>query len=79
MPLWTEWYNDALLRWSRFNNTVVLGSLVASLLLFFPVAVLVRFAIGQYRQRWQQKLEQTRFMQLLKASRWTEAFTKLGD
>ncbi len=79
IPLWTDWYNDALLRWSRFNNTVVLGSLVASLALFFPVALLVRFAVGQYRQRWQKKLEQTRFMQLLKASRWTEAFSKLGE
>lgn len=79
IPLWTDWYNDALLRWSRFNNTVVLGSLVAALALFLPVAIVVRLAVAQYRLRWQKKLEQTRFMQFLKASRWTEAFAKLGN
>lgn len=77
--LWTEWYNDAVLRWSRFNNTVLLGSVVASALAFLPLAVLVRVGVGQYRQRWQKKLEQTRLMQLLKASRWTESLTRLGD
>jgi len=79
LPLWTDWYNDAALRWSRFNNTVVLGSVVVSLILFFPAALVMRLAVVQYRQRWQKKLEQTTLMRYLKASRWTEAFTKLGE
>jgi uncharacterized protein (TIGR03546 family) len=77
--LWTDWYNHPLLRWSQFNNTVVLGSLVGALIAFLPLALLVRLLVAQYRQRLQQKLEKTRFMQLLKASRWTEAVTKLGE
>ncbi len=79
MPLWTDWYNHAWLRWSQFNNTVVLGSLVSALVVFVPVAILVRFLVQFYRQRWQKKFEQTWLMQLLKASRWTETLTKLGD
>ena len=79
IPMWTDWYNHPLLRWSQFNNTVVLGSLVGALIAFLPLALLVRLLVAQYRQRLQQKLEKTRFMQLLKASRWTEAVTKLGE
>ena len=35
-PLWTSWYNTPLVPYTNFNNTVVLGSVVAWLVLAHP-------------------------------------------
>lgn len=36
-PIWSALYALPLLPWTAFNNTVVLGSLLTGLLLFYPV------------------------------------------
>ena len=36
-PLWTQMYDSAVLPWTNFNNTVVLGSFVLGVGLFAPV------------------------------------------
>lgn len=79
IPLWTEWYNEALMRWTRFNNTVVMGSLVVSLLLFMPMTLLARLGVKYYRQRWQKRLENSPLMKWLNTTRWTQALMRLGD
>lgn len=78
LPLWTNWYNDAFLRWTRFNNTVVIGSLLIGLLALLPMTLLARFGVSYYRQHWQAKLEKTPLMKWLQTTRVTEAFTRLG-
>lgn len=35
-PFWTELYSLPVLPWTKFNNTVVLGSFVLGLILFVP-------------------------------------------
>ena len=40
-PLWTWLYNFPLAPWTAFNNTVVLGSLILGLALFYPVFRLI--------------------------------------
>jgi uncharacterized protein (TIGR03545 family)/uncharacterized protein (TIGR03546 family) len=47
--LWTAWYNNGLMRMTHFNNTLVMGSTVFSLLLALPLYVLLGWVIGRYR------------------------------
>ena len=48
-PLWTFLYNLPIIPFSRFNNTLVLGSLVISLALFYPILILVRKLVLKHR------------------------------
>ena len=66
---WTILYNSSIWRLEKFNNTVVMGSLLFSILLFIPVHFLGKKIILDYREhilRWVQK---TRLMQFFKASK----------
>ncbi|MCP4681009.1 MAG: TIGR03546 family protein [Desulfobacterales bacterium] len=42
--LWTAFYNIVLLRLENFNNTVVMGSFMVSILLFIPLYFLLNCA-----------------------------------
>ncbi len=35
--MWTAWYNTPLLPYTNFNNTIVLGSVVAWVVLAVPI------------------------------------------
>jgi uncharacterized protein (TIGR03545 family)/uncharacterized protein (TIGR03546 family) len=47
--LWTSWYNSGVMRLTHFNNTLVMGATVASLLLAVPLYLLLGWLIRQYR------------------------------
>jgi len=69
-PLWTAMYNQTLWRLERFNNTIVTGSLLTSLVLFAPLVVLSNLLIRQYRSRVMIWVQRTRFLQAIKASKF---------
>lgn len=72
--LWTELYNIALFRIERFNNTIVMGSLVFSLLAFVPAYLLSNLIIRRYRDHILSWIRATRIMQLFKASKLFSAY-----
>jgi uncharacterized protein (TIGR03545 family)/uncharacterized protein (TIGR03546 family) len=47
---WTAWYNNGLLRITQFNNTLVMGSTLVSLVLVAPLYFVLGWAINHYRQ-----------------------------
>jgi uncharacterized protein (TIGR03546 family) len=47
---WTDLYNTPTLQWWKFNNTVVLGSVIISTLLSIPVFFLMRYMVISYRE-----------------------------
>ncbi|WP_345976310.1 TIGR03545 family protein [Sulfurimonas sp. HSL3-7] len=49
--LYTAWYNNGLLRLSHFNNTLVMGATVLSLLLALPLFFGLNVTISLYRDR----------------------------
>lgn len=65
---WTTLYNTPIVPYTRFNNTIVLGSLVVGLILFVPLYLVGVKAVGAYRGRWQQKIVQWKIVQMFKAS-----------
>lgn len=61
--------NTPIVALSRLNNTIVLGSLVAWLILLVPLYLLFRFLVTRYRADVYARLEKTRFLQAIKASK----------
>ena len=67
--LWTSLYNSTLWRIERFNNSIVMGSLLVSLVLFVPTVLVFSWAIRKYRERVLAKVKQWRVVQALTATR----------
>ena len=67
-PFWISITSGALWPFFRFNNTVVMGSLAVSLALFFPVMLGGIVFIRVYRERWKEKMQNSKFMKALKAT-----------
>ena len=67
-PLWTAWDNSPVLALTNFNNTVVLGSVVAWLALFVPIVVATRFAVLKYRATLGERIRNSRYYKILEAS-----------
>ena len=67
--LWTALYNLTLWRLERFNNSIVMGSLVVSLALFVPMVVAGNILVRKYREHVLQWVMRTRFMQAFQASK----------
>jgi uncharacterized protein (TIGR03546 family) len=67
-PFWTSWDNIPGLALTNFNNTIVLGSLVAWLVLFLPIYFASRYGVVRYRATIGERVKQSRFYQMLEAS-----------
>jgi uncharacterized protein (TIGR03546 family) len=63
-PIWTNLYNMPLVPYTRFYNTVVLGSFVISIILIIPVYLLALQFIGYYRAHLKDKVAQWKIMKL---------------
>ncbi|PIF04784.1 MAG: hypothetical protein CSA86_00530 [Arcobacter sp.] len=50
-PLWTLFYNSGFIKITNFNNSIVLGSLLISLILFFPMLKIVNYLLVKYREK----------------------------
>lgn len=72
--LWTGMYNSAFWRLEQFNNSIVMGSLVFSLIFFAPLFFLAGFLIVKYREKVLQRIGKTKVMRLLKASKFYSAY-----
>lgn len=73
---WTWLYNQPIAPWTAFNNSVVLGSLIAGLVLMYPVHQLSRPLFEKYSAsagRWVKRFWLTR---ALMGAEWA---TRLGS
>ena len=80
--LWTTLYNIPVIALSKYNNTVVMGSLVISLLLCLPVFFLVKSGILYYRANIDAKMQKWKIVQMVKGSKIYNLYQKsrnLGD
>lgn len=64
--LYTAWYNNGVVRLSHFNNTLMMGATVVSLLLAIPLFFILNFIISLYRDK---------IAAYLNANKW---FARLG-
>ncbi len=80
-PFWTAMYNAPVAPLTRFNNTIVLGSLVGALVLALPAYVGMKRFVVAYRKTVGARVEKTRLYQIISKSsfyRWYERVRDLG-
>ncbi len=78
--LWTTLYNAPLLPYSRFNNSIVMGSLIFSLLAFYPVFWGGRVMVVKYRETLMERFNRLKIVQVFKASdvdKWYSRYSKV--
>jgi uncharacterized protein (TIGR03546 family) len=75
-PLWTDWYNAPLVPFTRFYNTVVLGSFLLGLVLFVPVLLGTRQGVIYYRKNLQARIEKLKVAKLLNLSKLLDLWEK---
>lgn len=66
--LWTSLYNTPLFPYTRFNNSVVMGSLLFSLVAFYPVYWGGRIIVVKYRETFMDRFNRWKITQLFRAS-----------
>jgi uncharacterized protein (TIGR03546 family) len=68
--LWTALYNSTLWRLERFNNSIVMGSLIASVILFAPLYLLSNRLILKYREHFLAWVQKTKLVHVLNILRY---------
>jgi len=68
--LWIEAYNAAIVPFTRFNNTIVMGSVVISLGFTYPIFRLTKYGVERYRSDLAAKFQQWRIVKAVKMSRF---------
>jgi uncharacterized protein (TIGR03546 family) len=76
---WTWLYNVPILALSKFNNTVVMGSFVSSLILMLPVYLLVKIGVINYREKIDVKIKNWKFIKLIKGTKIYSMYEKIRD
>ena len=64
-PFWTEFYNMPVAPWTKFNNTVVLGSFALGMALVLPAFFISRPVFAKYVPDWSARLQKYRLWQLM--------------
>lgn len=77
--LWTDMYNWPVAPFTRFYNTVVMGSLITALVLAVPVYFLAKKGIIAYRRRWAEKIEKWKIVRYVKGSKLYQWYARLRD
>lgn len=72
--LCTLLYNNTWLRLDGINNSIAMGSLITSLVLFVPLLFLLNFVIRRYRDNFLSWIKKTRIAQMMGASRLYQAY-----
>lgn len=68
---WTTLANLPVVPWTAFNNTVVLGSFLAGLVLLYPLYRLAEWPARRYLPSLQRRLAQYRIVKWLWGAEWT--------
>ena len=75
VPFWTWCYNTPVIALTNFNNTIVLGSVVAWLVALVPLFFVARWLVARYRAAVYARLQRQRIFQAVKASKLYNLYT----
>ena len=79
-PLFTNMYNMPLVPMTRFNNSIVMGSMIVSILLFPIAYILFQMLILKYRQTVVARFKDTKYWKAFTATKlynWYCTYDKL--
>jgi uncharacterized protein (TIGR03546 family) len=77
--LWTALYNMTLFRLEKFNNSIVMGSLLFSAVLFVPLYLVSNQIILRYRQHVLGWVQKSRIMRAFKASKLYRLYSTYSE
>ncbi len=77
--IWEWLYNNPLGPLTRFNNTVVMGSFVLGLVLFFPVFWGMKRLVISYREHLEVRIKKWKLYQVIKGSKLVQWYEKVRD
>jgi uncharacterized protein (TIGR03546 family) len=77
--LWTSLYNAPIAPLTRFNNTIVLGSFVAGVLLFVPVYFGMHHFVIAYRTHLHTKIEKMKLYQIISKSTLVKWYDRIKN
>ncbi|MFN3135471.1 MAG: TIGR03546 family protein [Candidatus Kryptonium sp.] len=75
--MWTSLYQAPVIPFTRFYNTVVMGSTVASILLFLPVYLSSKWLVKNYREKVDPHIQKLPFLKVVKASKIYQIYQKI--
>jgi uncharacterized protein (TIGR03546 family) len=75
--LWTAIYNASILPYSRFNNTVVMGGLISSIVLIVPVFFLMKAFVISYRKTISARVKKLKIVKVLSSSKLVGLYKKI--
>lgn len=81
-PFWTALYHAPVLPYTRFNNTVYLGSFLIGLLFSVPLYIGVKSFVVHYREKYEARVNNWKWVKWLKTSKvysWYNKLKFLGD
>lgn len=78
-PLFTQLYNMPIVPFTRFYNTIVMGSGVLSFALSPLVFVISLWAIQKYRQTVYERFKQSKFFKAIKATSFYNWYLKYDE
>ncbi len=78
-PIFTDLYNMPIVPWTRFFNTVIMGSGIVGLLLFVPAFFLFRWLVKTYRATVLARFQQTKFWKFVKATTFYKWYAKYDE
>jgi len=78
-PAWTWMYNAPIAPLTRFNNTVVMGSLVVALALFLPLFLAMKRFVVAYRTHIHSRVEKWKLYQALNRSTLARWYQRIRD
>ncbi len=78
-PFWTSLFNMPILPYTRFNNSIVMGSFLTALILSPVLFLLFKFLIDKYRTHIVHRFEQTKAWKAFKATKFYDYYAKYED
>lgn len=78
-PLFTTMYNMPLVPMTRFNNSIVMGSMVVGLILVIPAFFVFRTLIMKYRETVVTRLQGTKMWKAFAATKIYNWYTKYNE
>lgn len=79
-PLFTSLYNMPIIPFTRFNNTIVMGSAVVTIALFPVIFIISRILIFKYQDKVLKRFRDTKFWKFVKATslyKWYQKYDEL--
>lgn len=76
--IWTQMYLSDFWQLTRFNHSLVMGSLATALALFIPVLFLAKWLTVKYREKLMAWVESLWITRVVKASRFWQFYAKLA-